>query len=133
MQYNLSDVVEQNDAKLYFKKLIEQKKTIELKALRESRTAKQNSSLHKFYVIICEVLNEMGLDFEYTGLKGYKLSIRHTPTIVKDFIWRPIQMALFDIESTKDINTKQLNEIAEVIIKYFAEKGIHIDFPRKQN
>ena len=133
MQYDLKDIVSKVDAKFYLKTLIEQGKTIELKALRESRTTKQNSSLHKFYVIICDVLNEMGLDFEYTGLKGYKLSIRHTPTIVKDFIWRPIQIALFDIESTKDINTKQLNEIAEVIIKYFAEKGIYIDFPRKQN
>ena len=38
---------------------------------------------------------------------------------------------MFDIESTKDINTKQMNEIIDVIDKFFAERGVYVQFPDK--
>ena len=38
-------------------------------------------------------------------------------------------MALFDIESTKNINTIQINEIVDVISKFFGERGVIIEFP----
>ena len=72
------------------------------------------------------------LEFQYQGLEGLDLSIMYTPNIVKEFIWRPIQIALFNIESTTKINTKQINKIVDVITKWFGEKGVYIDFPRKE-
>ena len=71
---------------------------IELKKLSNSRTAKQNRALHKFFVIVSEQLNEMGLEFTYSGLNVHNLCTRYTPSIVKDFFWRPIQIALFEVE-----------------------------------
>ena len=76
-----------------------------------------------------EQLNEMGLEFNYDGVTGKKLSTRYTPEVVKNYFWRPIQMALFDIESTKHINTIQINEIVDVISKFFGERGVIIEFP----
>lgn len=131
MQYNTKDIVEATDAKMYLRKLIEQGKKIEIKGLSNKRSSLQNRALHKFFVMISEILNEQGQEFNYVGLKGLELSTRYTPEIVKNFFWRPIQISLFDIESTKKINTQQLNDIADVIIKYFGEKGIYLDFPRK--
>ena len=129
MQYNTKDIVELTDAKFRFRKLIEQGKTIELKGLSDNRTAKQNRALHKFFVLVSDQLNEMGLEFQYIGLKGDTLGTRYSPNIVKEYFWRPIQIALFNIESTKDIDTKQINEVVDVISKFFGDKGVVIEFP----
>ena len=132
MKYDTKDIVQSTDAKRRLRELIEQSRTIELKELSNSRTAKQNRAIHKFFVIICEQLNEIGQEFCYTGIKGLPLTTRYTPYIVKEFFWREIQLTLFSIESTKYLDTKMINEIADVMIKYFAEKGIVRDFPRKE-
>ena len=132
MLYNLKDIIEANDFKIKSRELLEKGKQVELIVKQHSRTTQQNKALHKFFLIICERLNEMGMEFNYTGLKGFNLSTRYTPFVVKEFFWRPIQITMFDIESTKKIDTHQLNEIAEVVIKFFAEKGVVIDFPRKK-
>jgi hypothetical protein len=129
MQFDLTNIVDVTDAKIRFKKLIELGKTIELKALSDNRSSKQNRALHKLFTIMSEQLNEMGLEFNYDGVTGKKLSTRYTPDVVKNYFWRPIQMALFDIESTKHINTIQINEIVDVISKFFGERGVIIEFP----
>lgn len=131
MILNLQKEVDRQKAIGYFDKLMKAGNQIELRNI-ETRTSLQNRSIHLFFTIISEQLNEMGLEFYYSGIKGADLCTRYTPTIVKDFFWRPIQIALFDIESTKKINTKQINEISDVIIKFFGEKGIVISFPNKE-
>ena len=129
MKYDLTNIVDVTDAKIRLKKLIELGRTIELKALSDNRSSKQNRALHKLFTIMSEQLNEMGLEFNYDGVTGKKLSTRYTPEVVKNYFWRPIQMALFDIESTKHINTIQINEIVDVISKFFGERGVIIEFP----
>ena len=75
----------------------------------------------------------MGLEFNYVGLKGDTLGTRYSPNVVKEYFWRPIQIALFNIESTKDIDTKQINEVVDVISKFFADKGVVMEFPSIEN
>ena len=104
--------------------------TVDLIKKKNTRTTKQNSSLHLLYTIISSQLNEMGVDFEHVNLLGIKS--RHTPNLVKESLWRPIQIALFDIESTTKINTEHINEIVDVLANYFGEKGIIIEFPSKE-
>ena len=129
MKYDLSHIVELTDAKFKFRQLTQQGKTIELKGLSDSRSAKQNRSLHKFFTLVSDQLNEMGLEFNYIGLKGDTLGTRYSPNVVKEYFWRPIQIALFNIKSTKDIDTKQINEIVDVISKFFGDKGVVMEFP----
>jgi len=93
------------------------------------RTSKQNASLHKFFTIISNQLNEMGLEYHYFGLKGQELTMMHTPIIVKEFIWKPIQKALFDIDTTTKLDTFQMNQVIDVLTKFFAERGVNIEFP----
>ena len=137
MKFDLTNIVQLTDAKIRFHKLIELGRTIELPSLKDKtekqkRTEKQNNSLHLFFKIISDQLNEMGLEFNYDGVTGKKLSTRYTPLIVKNHFWRPIQMALFDIESTKHINTKQIDDIIDVIAKFFGDKGVIMEFPSIQ-
>jgi hypothetical protein len=108
-------------------------KTADLIEKKNTRTTKQNSALHLLYSIMCNHLNELGLEYRYFGLKGQVLEMRYTTDIVKNFIWRPIQIALFDIESTTKINTSQINEILDVITKFYADKGVVIQFPSKES
>ena len=133
MQYDLSNEIEVKKSDTKYEYLKSKGKTIELKGLSDSRSSLQNRALHKFFVMICEILNEIGQEFHYYGIKGTVLTTRYTPETVKNFFWRPLQVALFDIQSTKDIGTKEINEISDVIIKYFGEKGHYLDFPRDEN
>jgi hypothetical protein len=110
---------------------IELKREHEEDEKKQTLTTLQNSSIHKFFVIICDNLNDLGIEFCYTGLTGIDLSVRYTPNIVKNFFWRPIQIALFDIVSTTQLDTKKINDISDVIIKFFGEKGVVVEFPNK--
>ena len=133
MHLDLSNTIDVKKAENYLSKLIEGNSKIELKRLSDKRTAKQNRALHKFFVLISDQLNEMGLEFTFSGLNVDRLCTRYTPSIVKDFFWRPIQMALFEIESTTKIDTKQINEIIDVISKFFGDRGVKMEFPSIDN
>lgn len=133
MKYDLSIPDNLKDFKFKVEYLIANKKKVDLKAVKITRTLKQNSALHKYFTFICDELNEMGLEFQYIGIRGKQFGMRYTPDIVKNFFWRPIQIALFDIETTTKLDTKQMNEIIDVITKFFGDKGIVIPFPSIEN
>lgn len=132
MIHNLQDSSQVDKAKERFNSFVERGKTIDLTEKKNTRTTRQNSALHLLFTIISSQLNEMGMEFQYFGLKGQVLSVRHSPNLVKEHVWKPIQRALFDIESTTKINTEQINEIVDVLAKYFGEKGIVIQFPSRE-
>jgi len=107
----------------------EMKDLFEIKPYRKTRSSQQNRALHLFFSMVSEGLNEMGLEFTFIGVKGLELQVMYTPAIVKDFIWRPIQIALFEIHSTTKLTTDQINRILDVIIKFFGEQSVEISFP----
>lgn len=129
MIINTSSDKEVSKAKNYFNRLVEQDCRFELKKIVKSRTALQNSALHLFFSFVSTELNDLGMSFSYDGLKMKGLESRYTPLIVKEFIWRPIQVSMFGIKSTKKINTNQINEIIDVLVKYFGDRGVNIEFP----
>lgn len=132
MILNLQNETEANKAKDKLNHFIKTGKSIDLIEKKNTRTTRQNSALHLLFTIISSQLNEMGVEFQYFGLKGQVLSVRHNPHLVKEHVWKPIQKALFDIESTTKINTEQINEVVDVLAKYFGERGIVIQFPSRE-
>ena len=129
MKFNLDNEVDRINYKERSSKLLAKRSNVELKEIKLTRSGKQNKALHLYFTFIATELNELGLEFNYTGLKGANMSTRYTPHLVKEFFWRPIQLALFDIESTTKIDTKQMNEITDVIIKFFSDRGVVLEFP----
>ena len=129
MKFDLSDEIQSLKAIARWKYLIEKGCKIELVEIRDTRSQAQNRALHLYFTMISEQLNELGLEFQYTGLKGSAISLMYTPELVKNMVWRPIQIALFDIESTTKINTKQINQIIDILTKFFGERGVSIEFP----
>ena len=133
MKYNLKDKNEANLAFNQFNHLLKNERLIEIKEVKKTRSTLQNSALHQFFVLISDELNNLGLEFTYTGIKGLEIGTRYTPDIVKEFVWRPIQLTLFNVKSTTQLDSKKINEIADIIIKFFAEKGIYMSFPSIQS
>lgn len=129
MKYNLANIIHEKDFRQKCGKLISKQCQVELKEVKLTRSGKQNRALHVFFTIISNELNELGMEFQYTGLKGSTLSTRYTPNLVKEFFWRPVQIALFNIQSTTKIDTQQINEVNDVIVKFFAERGVELYFP----
>jgi len=100
-------------------------------SLTKKRTNKQNAALHKFFNMLSDQLNELGQTFHYSGFKGEDMELMFTETIIKEFLWKPIQKALFDTDSTTKLTTDQINKILDVITNFYANKGIPVVFPSK--
>lgn len=95
----------------------------------KQRTIAQNNALHLFFEQLAQVLNEEGLEMG-TILSKFVLDIPATKSNIKEMIWKPIEQAMFEKKSTKELTTQEINQIYDVINKFFAERGIAIpQFP----
>ena len=129
MKYDLSTPKDKELFKNYYDKLLSKGAKVELKEVKVTRSQRQNRSLHLLFSMISNELNELGMEFQYFGVKGQVLSTRYTAHIVKEHFYRPIQIALFDIQSTTKVDTKQINENFDVVAKFFSDRGVEIFFP----
>ena len=94
----------------------------------KQRTLLQNRALHKYFALLAEELNVAGLDMKRT-LKP-EIDIAWTTESVKEYLWRPVQKAQLNKESTTKITTKDIDIIFDTINKHLGEKfGLHIYFP----
>ena len=117
---------------LYFNKLIPgqiiQVEIIKKKLKMKQRTLQQNKALHLYCKLLAESLNDAGLDMKKT-LKP-EIDIKWTMQTVKDYLWRPIQKALLQKESTTELTTVDPTEIYETLNRHLSEKfGISVEFP----
>lgn len=94
----------------------------------EKRTNQQNRALHLFFTHLAKELNEAGLDMRRT-LKE-EVAIPWNADTVKDFLWRPIQLAQVQKESTTELSTKDIDAIYDTLTRYLGEKhGVFTEFP----
>ena len=92
------------------------------------RTETQNSALHLYFTQLAEMLNDAGLDMRKTLKPG--VEIPWTGKSIKEFLWRPIMTAQLGKESTKDLTTKEIDQVFDVINRHLSEKfGITLPFP----
>ena len=130
--YESNNEFEANSARVKLEYFIKEGKVFELKARRYTRSLRQNSALHKFFEMISTHLNDLGIEYMYQGPMEDTVSLMYTPELVKEFFWKPIQKTLYNTDSTTDLDTHQINAIVDVITKFFGEKGVYVEFPRKQ-
>ena len=100
-------------------------------AIGKKRTRQQNKSMHKFCRMIAEKLNDAGFFMTLTSdFFKRAIEVPFTEDAVKVSIWRPVQKAMFQTTSTKELDTKQVGEIADVISLHLAEKfQMSVSFP----
>ena len=110
-------------------KLVElpEDKLLEVVIRDPKRTSRQNRAMHKFFEILAEQFNEMGLG--YQDIFSVNIEVKWTPALVKEALWRHVQRVSTGKESSTKLTTKELSDIAEAIERGLAIKGIDIAFP----
>ena len=94
------------------------------------RTLPQNRAIHKYFTMLAESLNNAGLDVKKT--MKHDVDIPWTETLIKELIWRKVQLAMYDVESTAKLDTEQVGKIYEVINRHIAQTfGVSVVFPSK--
>ena len=129
MILNLSDKQDLYRFDVAVKNLKSKGATVALEEGKPSRTLRQNNAIHLYCEMIAETLNDQDRMFTFNGIKGVEIEIRYTQNLVKETLWRPIQMALFDKDSTTKLTTEEVGKIAEHIEMFFAKQGIDLPFP----
>lgn len=99
---------------------LEDRELVEFHVVERQRTKKQNNTIHRYLRALVHDLNEAGLDMR-TVLKP-EVEIPWTEESAKEFLWRPIMKILFDIESTCDMTTDQVNEVYQILSRHLATK-----------
>ncbi len=59
------------------------------------------------------------------------MEIPFSPEIVKEHIWKPIQKAITDKDSTADLTTLEIQSTYENVNRALSNKGVHIPWPQK--
>ena len=86
------------------------------------RTGAQNAALHVWCRMLAEHLNSLGLCVQDFFKETYEVPF--SPGIVKDNVWRPMQIAVAGQESSSDLTTVQMTEIYDYVNRALANKGI---------
>jgi len=97
--------------------------------MENKRTLQQNKALHKYFELLAEQLNSAGYDMKKV-LKP-EIDISWTKENVKEYLWKPIQSALFLKKSTTELETKDIDKVYDVLNRHLGQKlGIeNIPFP----
>lgn len=96
------------------------------------RTLQQNRSLHLYFTLLAEELNQAGYDMKRT-LKP-SVDIPWTPENVKEYLWRPLQQAYLNKESTTELTSDQIDKVYEVLNRHLGETtGVSVSFPSEHS
>jgi hypothetical protein len=92
----------------------------------EKRTLSQNAAMHLYFQLLAEGLNDAGLDMKKV-LKP-SVAIPWTKQSIKNHLWKPVQLAMFDTESTKKLEKKQVSMVYETLNRHMSTEfstGLH--------
>lgn len=96
------------------------------------RTNQQNRALHLWFKLLAHDMEAQGLDMKL--VLRPEIPITPTPELVKNHIWRPVQIAKFDKYSTADITTDELQKTYKDVDTFFLTKHkLNLPFPSKEN
>jgi len=95
------------------------------------RTQQQNKALHKYFRQLSEAFNEAG--FSVMQVMRHDAEIPWTEELVKELIWKTVQQAMLNTDSTTDLDRKQVSEVYEVVQRHLAQTtGVHVEFPTEE-
>lgn len=89
------------------------------------RTDQQNRALHLWLRQVADQLQEKHYDF-----RDIKVEVRPTEHLVKEYMWRPIQKALYGEVSTTELERAQVADVYDHLNKLLGERfAIHVPWP----
>lgn len=101
---------------------------LEIKVKGKARSGQQNRALHKYFSMLADKLNEAGLDMRKTLREDVEMP--WSADLIKDFMWRPLQKAMFDVDSTAKMKRADYTKVYEVLNRHTASKlGVSVAWP----
>lgn len=95
---------------------------------KKQRTTLQNRALHKYFELLADTFNDAGLDMKKV-LKP-EVDIPWNKETVKNYLWRPIQKAQLEKESTTELTTQEIDLVFNTLNRHISEKfGLSEPFP----
>lgn len=95
------------------------------------RTLTQNKAMHKYYELLASALNDAGFSVQMVLTKP--LEISWSPNLIKELIWRRVQEALLNKDSTADLTSSEVSEIyMEVDRAVSQQTGVSVSFPEDE-
>jgi len=85
-----------------------------------SRTSQQNKAIHKYLGLLVKQLNDGGLDMKKVIKE--EVDIPWSVDSAKEYLWRPVQKAVLDKESTTDLNTADVDAVYQVLSRHLSQK-----------
>lgn len=93
---------------------------VDIRRKAKQRTLTQNRCLHLFCEWLAETLNDAGYDMRRTLREDVDLP--WSQSSVKEHLWRPIQKAMTDKQSTTEITTVEPTAIHAVLSRHLGQK-----------
>ena len=102
-----------------------------IKKKNSKRTVTQNACMHKYFSLLADGLNALGL----CANEVITVPIDFEPEIIKEYMFKPIMKALYpDLKSTTNLDTKQISIVYENLNRLTAEKfGVSVQWPSRFN
>lgn len=98
----------------------------------KKRTALQNKSMHRWFALLANSLNDAGYDAREVLEPEVEIPI--TDKIVKNQMLKKIAKAMYDKDSTTELTTIELSECCKVLSKHTSEVfGVYVPFPSYHN
>jgi len=94
----------------------------------KKRTIRQNSSLHLLCRQVATELNNQGISLQI-ALQGIEADV--TEHNVKD-MFRAVAKAKFGVQSTSDLDNKQMLEVYEEMVRHFGKFGVTVTWPSQE-
>lgn len=98
------------------------------------RSGPQNSALHVYYEHLATALNEKNLGCKFI-LGDKTVELDWTPNLIKEMIWRPIQIALTGKTSTTQLDkVSEIDKIYDHLNRLFSNEPfmVHVPFPNDE-
>lgn len=105
-------------------------KDICFKIIRPTRSSQQNKGIHAFCREVAMQMEARGLDMRQV----LKPTVEITPTmeLIKNHMWKPIQKALTEKESTAKLTKTEVDRVYQELSKHLAQRfDINVRFGKK--
>jgi hypothetical protein len=96
----------------------------------KQRTLTQNRALHLYCKMLSQALNDAGYDFRLFIKEG--VEVPFTPELVKEYLWKPVQKAVLDIDSTTEANKEDYGKVYDALNMHLINtRQIFVEWPDK--
>lgn len=99
-----------------------------------TRSGKMNRCLHKYCQMLADALNDAGYDFKrFLEVSEYKIDVPWSPELVKEQLWRPVQIARTGHESTTEATNFQYQDVYQIVDQRVGElTGVSVPWPHQE-